>query len=1089
MRVTEQYVYVDAHYQDPQTGKLKEWFRIRDTDIEKRVIKPSKGMNCYVSVQRYRDATSLRDMVAGDPAKAGIKIPPKSGTAAAARDRKRRESEADELPDAQLHYHGLYFDFDASPRKNGGGEDEALARAQADARKLSNHLLTCFDLNPAHIQCFYSGKKGFHVVVRPEPFGIYPHKHLTYILQRAALQLKDELELGTLDTSVYTISRMWRIVNTRHPATKRFKIELSVHELATLTPAQIREMAQEARTEVDTEGPNPPSQIWEMAEYEDIDLHEPARDWWREFVDLYDAYRAMLKMKPRKPIVVPEGSEYPACIKDMLDNGPKEGGPNRNRVLLPMAGFLSDAEVDQEEALQLLEDWTREHYPDGNKLRERLQNAKTVVRSAYRGHLRFACRFIRANRGSGEKGLVRCPGEDKCAWIKTPKDQEPAAVPLVHLAEATNGCYIDGKVKTPVHVSALVGDPFGVPIKGKILCTPDVEERMCAMCPNMERHGAMTFEVSAERRNVLEFVNVTDLQRDAAIRRMCKIPRNCKRNTPWVDQLSNVQELEVIPMVDFDRLYTRDDEEENELGGKGSKHVQRRGFFLGHGIEANGKYLIESMVFMHPKDQRVCFLFDSLEPARDDIDKFVMTPVLKKNLEIFQPRPGQSVADKLEEIHIDLEANVHQIGGRRDLAKAIDLAYHSVIKFSLMGKEVEKGWFELLVLGDSATGKSTLMDRLMGHYGLGEMIAGEEAKRTGLVHNTTQLQKTWVLKWGKIPQNDRRLLVIDEFAGIDRDEVGKLTQLRSSGKAHGSGVTSHYETWARTRLILLTNPRDNTAELASYNYGIEGVRWLFKELQDCRRVDLAMLAEKGEVPTSMLNKRWDKVDEPHIYTSDVCQKLILWAWSRETRDVVWLESAVDQVRYWGEVLGDTYECDIPLAERADLRMKIARIGAAVAARLFSTDDKGEKLIVKPGHVDYAASMLDRSYRKPSMSYVEYARKWKSQNYLTQERRKEVIDELQSYSDPDMLITCLLNENLFTKVSLRDGLDLEDDEYKRLWRFMLRSGLTKKVARGLRKVPAFTKLLKSMKAKGSGYTDESPDQAPMGGDGFFDDVPF
>ena len=51
------------------------------------------------------------------------------------------------------------------------------------------------------------------------------------------------------------------------------------------------------------------------------------------------------------------------------------------------------------------------------------------------------------------------------------------------------------------------------------------------------------------------------------------------------------------------------------------------------------------------------------------------------------------------------------------------------------------------------THNSTITQRIMQHFGLGEMIAGEEAKRTGLVHNTTQLQKQWVLKWGKIPQS------------------------------------------------------------------------------------------------------------------------------------------------------------------------------------------------------------------------------------------------------------------------------------------------------------------------------------------------
>src|SRR5690606_30209337 len=150
-----------------------------------------------------------------------------------------------------------------------------------------------------------------------------------------------------------------------------------------------------------------------------------------------------------------------------------------------------------------------------------------------------------------------------------------------------------------------------------------------------------------------------------------------------------------------------------------------------------------------------------------------------------------------------------------------------------------------------------------------------------------QMQGQWVIRWGKIPQNDQRLLVIDEFSGIPKEELEKMTQLRSTGKAVGGGTVQDYETWARTRLIFLTNPADNQGRLAGFNFGIQAINNLFASAADLRRVDLALVAERDEVETTLLNRRWDKSEVPHVYTAHLCQSLVLWAWSRKPNQVKW----------------------------------------------------------------------------------------------------------------------------------------------------------------------------------------------------------
>jgi hypothetical protein len=564
-----------------------------------------------------------------------------------------REREADELPDQQLHYCGLYFDFDCDYEKLNIKLEEALKRSRADAVKLAQWFVTQFDLNPPHVQCWFSGKKGFHVYVHPEPFGIQPHRHLSYIIKHVAVQLKDFLGLTTLDTSVYTIPRMWRIANTTHPSTGRFKIELSLHELANWDIGKILEQSRGPRTGYGAERAIVISNLYDPVEYKDVDPLEDAVAWWRQFIELYDIQADMQRLRPRRPIVRPRDSdEWPDCIKDMLEHGPKDGGPNRNRVLLPIAGFLHDANIDRLVAHDMVKQWTESFYPDPSELRQRIQNGRSVVECAYRGMLRFSCRAIRGNRGTGATGRVSCPGEMNCPWINDPSDQEPEEIPTVHLSEATKGCYINTCVSTPIHVAAIAGHPFDLPVKGKVRCNPDPEAKICSKCPNREADGKLRWTMDASEHLVLQLINVNENQRKGAIKRKCGIPVKCARHTIEIDEHSNVEELQIIPMVDFAQVYMEESHEE-DLTVRSARHVVRRAFHLGHGLSANKKYMMEGSVFAHPKDQRVCFLSDKFEPAQNDIDQFEMSPELYQRLLIFQRKQGESVEKKLLSIHRD----------------------------------------------------------------------------------------------------------------------------------------------------------------------------------------------------------------------------------------------------------------------------------------------------------------------------------------------------------------------------------------------------------------------------------------------------
>ena len=71
----------------------------------------------------------------------------------------------------------------------------------------------------------------------------------------------------------------------------------------------------------------------------------------------------------------------------------------------------------------------------------------------------------------------------------------------------------------------------------------------------------------------------------------------------------------------------------------------------------------------------------------------------------------------------------------------------------------------------------------MKHYQLGEFVTGENTSFAGLIGGMQQNQKRWFVSWGKIPLNDRRLVILDEASGLSKRDISNMSGVRSSGIA------------------------------------------------------------------------------------------------------------------------------------------------------------------------------------------------------------------------------------------------------------------------------------------------------------------
>lgn len=629
-------------------------------------------------------------------------------------------------------------------------------------------------------------------------------------------------------------------------------------------------------------------------------------------------------------------------------------------------------------------------------------------------------------------------------------DEEEATE--VHLSDSSSADYNGKRLRIPVMVSGKDGTPYVCPKKIRAYCgdAADSDNKKCATCAMALRAGEMHYTMTSADKNIMKLIKCTDKQQQATIVEMLGINARCKDFTIDVQENMNLEELRLIPKAEANFGFSKEHE-----------YVVRTGYSIGNNLKTNRRYTMAGYMFPDPNSQYATYIFDKAYPEKDLISDFEMTDETLEQLKAFQCKPGQTIYEKFEEIHRDLERNVTYIWERRNVAFAVDLIYHTVLNFYFQEQYVKRGWGELLIIGDSGQAKTTIVERMMHHYRLGELHSGESSRRTGLVYNMQQNNKRWFLVWGAFPLNDGGLLTIDELSGLSEEDLAVMSDVRSSGIAKATGVITA-ETTSRTRAIYISNPR-NGRQLNSETYGVNAVLKLMGKAEDVRRLDLAMAVASGDVDPALVNKSLRDIPEvPHVYTSDLCNTRVLWAWSRKPDDIKFTDEATERILATATDMGARYTSKVPVVEAADQRIKIARLAVAAACCVFSTDD-GSNVIVKPEHVDFVVNFMDTLYTTKSFGYDKLS----EQDIVTSDTSEDNIKRLRAtfltlpIMDFNEMATILYQLPYFSRVTLEDYTGLSKDDLKMLLKFMTNQHLVDKVKGDYRRLPLGTEFLENL----------------------------
>jgi hypothetical protein len=638
----------------------------------------------------------------------------------------------------------------------------------------------------------------------------------------------------------------------------------------------------------------------------------------------------------------------------------------------------------------------------------------------------------------------RYGGEDE---PEEPEEELPA-VPVDEIIQTDN---FERMLKTEVTIRGVQDENWWAPRELKFTCTRDAGDK-CDECP-MKKRGRRIEEISPTDRRVLRVVGreesgVLKMFHQDFAREYVPDGKCSKLRLPEVVKRQPLSKMIAQQLVDtgLDRYHP-----DNNL------KITAAGDFAHFPTNVQAK--LTGLPTSDPNSNRFEFLVESMEEVAISTDHFEPEPETIEALRAFAPEEGQEPLDKLLAIATDLEA-VTGIHGRPMLTAAMDLVWHSVLSFDFRRQRLQRGWLELLAVGDTRTGKSETALRLAEHYDAGAFVSCESATMAGIKGAVTKMGKgddKWYISWGALPLNDRRLVILDEVKGLSIEEIADLSDVRSSGVINIAKARSE-KALARTRAVWLSNPRDGDS-VSSY-YGIDCITPLIGSSEDVARFDFAIVV-RDNIPLSEINRL---IDGRPRYESALCNSLIRWVWSRKPEQVIWERGAEAFVVKCANKLVNTYVEDPPLVRRGDERIKVARLAVALAARLFSSDETGERLIVRKEHVRDAAKFLDSLFRAEEVGYAEKSERVQERAEKARANKSEARKFLDRQSKllGDQLLDHLRGRNEFWNRDLQEFLGMDAETAAHFTSQMARYGMLTRGPRGSNQATeAFKELLKEV----------------------------
>lgn len=262
----------------------------------------------------------------------------------------------DENQDNSDLYGPLYIDLDLDIKT-----EFDFKKIKKDLTHVVTALNTVYGVPNKYIKIYFSGNKGFHIIVPPEVLGIKPNKKLNHYYKFIAQDLNTFTFFRTVDTRIYDNKRLFRIPNTINGKTGFYKVPVDIDFVRNAT---FQEMLDYASTPKKMNFPEA-----KLVTEANIKFNEAIKKY-NELQQTSYISKGLYKMR---------GKPLP-CIESILDSGATKG--NRNNTTMLLASSLFQTGLSFEQVLDKILRWNSEK--NSPKLSDK--EVISTVRSAEAGY-------------------------------------------------------------------------------------------------------------------------------------------------------------------------------------------------------------------------------------------------------------------------------------------------------------------------------------------------------------------------------------------------------------------------------------------------------------------------------------------------------------------------------------------------------------------------------------------------------------------------------------------------------------------------------------------------------------------------------
>lgn len=267
-------------------------------------------------------------------------------------------------------YGPVYLDLDLNIETE---EDYTVLKQELS--RIVNYLELYYGIPYDYIKFYFTGKKGFHLILDQKIFAIEPDNNLNTYYKEIAKELNKATFTELIDTKIYDKKRLLRLPNSINSKSGLYKVPITYEDIQALSYKDIKEYACGPKPIVQTNVSPCDKAIARLKEIKE-EITKPKTK----------SSQRPIELKDMDDIKVPD------CVMNILQNGSPQGSRNNTTIILASSFFQKGASF--EDTLSLVQIWNeRANVPS---LPE--QEIVTTVTSAYQqvqDGRRYGCTSIR----------------------------------------------------------------------------------------------------------------------------------------------------------------------------------------------------------------------------------------------------------------------------------------------------------------------------------------------------------------------------------------------------------------------------------------------------------------------------------------------------------------------------------------------------------------------------------------------------------------------------------------------------------------------------------------------------------------------